>query len=230
VTPRGPDPISSGPRDPAGASGEQAARTLDQLLERARIVGFLGPGPVAPHRLHAVGFAEVVEADRGGPPRSFADLGTGGGVPGLVLSDRWARTRALLIESQGRRSEFLVEAVAALGRADRCAVRHERAEQVARDPECREAFEVVTARGFADPAATAEIAAGLVAPGGVLVVSEPPEPQPERWPERALGELGFGAARPETAQGARFVVIPKRAPTPDAVPRGVGRPAKRPRW
>ena len=49
-----------------------------------------------------------------------------------------------------------------------------RAEDAGRDPELREGFDLVTARSFARPAVTAEIGAGLVRPGGVMVVSEPP--------------------------------------------------------
>jgi 16S rRNA (guanine527-N7)-methyltransferase len=89
---------------------------------------------------------------------------------------------------------------------------------------------VVTARSFAGPAATAEIAAGLVRVGGVLVVSDPPEPDPQRWPAEKLAELGFGAAERQVASGAQFVVLQKEHGAPDDVPRGVGRPTKRPRW
>jgi hypothetical protein len=77
---------------------------------------------------------------------------------------------------------------------------------------------------------TAEIAAGLVSVGGVLVVSEPPEVDAERWPREGLAELGFGTAEPVVRSGAHFVVAHKLSATPERFPRGVGRPAKRPLW
>ena len=57
-----------------GASREQ--------LETARRHGFLGPGPVTDHISHAVGLAEAVPQ----PPRQALDLGSGAGVPGLILA------------------------------------------------------------------------------------------------------------------------------------------------
>ena len=81
---------------------------------------------------------------------------------------------------------------------------------------------MVTARSFAEPAVTAEIAAGLVAVGGVLVVSEPPEPDdPAGGPRAGLADLGFApppglsAATPGT-----FVVIEKVAATRRGTPAG----------
>src|SRR4051812_34590597 len=58
---------------------------LIETLEEARTAGFLGPGPVEPHIRHAQGFAAAVVAALGREPANFADLGSGGGVPGLVL-------------------------------------------------------------------------------------------------------------------------------------------------
>ena len=48
----------------------------------------------------------------------------------------------------------------------------------------------MTARSFGPPAATAECAAPLLAVGGLLVVSEPPD-GPDRWPADALAALGL---------------------------------------
>ena len=64
----------------------------------------------------------------------------------------------------------------------------------------REHFEVVTARSFAGPAVTAEIAAGFVAVGGVLVVSEPPDPDC-----RTLARGGPGRAGVRTRGAGRSV-------------------------
>ena len=71
---------------------------LSRILDDARDAGFLGPGPVESHIEHAAGFGEIAEAALGRNPESFVDLGTGGGVPGLVLAARWSEARCVFIE------------------------------------------------------------------------------------------------------------------------------------
>ncbi|MDP9333624.1 MAG: class I SAM-dependent methyltransferase [Actinomycetota bacterium] len=205
---------------------------LREALGRARIAGFLGPGRVEAHLDHAEGFAEAAEAALGRAPATFADLGTGGGVPGLVLGVRWPGSRGILVDSNQRRCSALREAVVRVGLEDRIDVLEQRAEVVARSFDHREQFELVTARSFAEPAVTAEIAAGLVTVGGILVVSEPPDPASasRRWPARGLDGLGFGAVEQVECAQAHFAVVRKVASCPERFPRGVGRPAKRPLW
>jgi 16S rRNA (guanine527-N7)-methyltransferase len=200
---------------------------LRRVLERARTLGFLGPGPVDPHIVHARGFAAASGLTA---PDSIVDLGSGGGVPGLVLSIMWPAATMLLVEANQRRSRHLVEAVAELELGDRVSVVTERGEGVAHDPQFRESFELAVARGFAEPAVTAEIAAGLVRVGGQLVVSEPPDARPERWPAPALAELGFGEPAFAARDQGHYVAVPKTGPTGPQIPRGIGRPAKRPLW
>ena len=65
-----------------------SAEALRATLERARDLGFLGPGPVADHLAHARGFL-VAESALGRSPGQVVDLGSGGGVPGLVLAAAW---------------------------------------------------------------------------------------------------------------------------------------------
>jgi 16S rRNA (guanine527-N7)-methyltransferase len=205
---------------------------LRAALERARVLGFLGPGPVEAHLGHSEGFAEAAEAVIGREPANFADLGTGGGVPGLLLGLRWSGSRGVFVESSQRRGAALREAIVQLGLADRIEVLGLRAEVAGRPGDYREQFELVTARSFAEPAVTAEIAAGLVKVGGILVVSEPPNPAnaSRRWPVDQLAALGFGPAEQVERARAHFAVVRKIAHAPERFPRPVGRPAKRPLW
>ena len=203
---------------------------IRQVLEVARSAGFLGPGPIEAHLAHSGGFAELAEEALGAVPTAFADLGSGGGVPGLVLAMRWPEARAVFIDANVRRCAALRDATEQLGITGRARVVEERAELVGGPGPYREQFELVTARSFGPPAVTAEIAAGLVKLGGVLVVSEPPEDDADRWPHAGLEPLGFAPARRLVRSGAHFVSVPKIAPTPEKFPRGVGRPAKRPLW
>jgi len=206
---------------------------LMQVLAEARRSGFLGPGDSISHVRHAEGLARVVEDAIGsaGGPAEFCDLGSGGGVPGLVMLRRWADARCTLIEVGRRRCQALREAVDRLGEGDRCRTLEGRAEDLGRDPDVREHFPVVIARSFDRPAVTAEVAAALVAVGGLLVVSEPPEgPVQERWPAEHLAELGFAPARVSRSGAATAAVILKSTGVGDRWPRRVGVPAKRPLW
>jgi 16S rRNA (guanine527-N7)-methyltransferase len=202
---------------------------LVAFLERARTRGYLGPGPVEDHLVHARGFVAVTEAGLGRPPAGAVDLGTGGGVPGLVLAAAWPDAAVTLIEAGERRARDLAEAAAELFGA-RVVVRHGRAEVFAHERGLREKAEVVTARGFASPAVVAEVATGFLAPGGVLVVSEPPGGEPSRWPEAPLAGLGLGPARLDSAAGATYVRLKKRSAADAQVPRPAHQLAKRPAW
>jgi len=201
------------------ADGRTAQVVLQDVLLDAQRLGFLGPGPVAEHVTHARRLLAVLP-DHG---RSV-DLGTGGGVPGLVLALLTPGLQWTLVESQRRRSAWLHEAVQRLSLQDRVEVLAERAELVGRGP-LRGVAAVVTARSFAAPGITAECAAPLLAVGGHLWVAEPPEPVPGRWPEAGLAQLGLAPAPVAVPSWKGFVAT--RA-CPERYPRRVGIPAKRP--
>ena len=201
---------------------------LLEILAEAQSLGFLGPGDPASHISHALGFADAAVAE-GQAPTRFADLGTGGGVPGLVLAEHWPEAEVAFIESSVRRSRALTAWVETLDFGDRVRVLEGRAEDWARDPEYRESFDLVTARSFARPAITAEIGCGLVRVGGRLVVSDPPIAA-DRWPVAALADLGFAPAVAVEARGAHYACLGKVTGAADGVPRRAGRPAKRPLW
>jgi 16S rRNA (guanine527-N7)-methyltransferase len=201
---------------------------LLEILTEAQALGFLGPGDPTSHISHALGFADAAIIG-GSVPGRFADLGTGGGVPGLVLAECWPDTEAVFIESAARRIRALVAWVETLGFGDRVKIYEGRAEDCARDPEYRETFDVVTARSFARPGITAEIGCGLVRVGGVLLVSEPPTAE-GRWPESAVRNLGYEPVELIEAQGAHYACLRKGAAAAVGVPRRAGIPGKRPLW
>ena len=204
------------------------AEAILEILTEAQSLGFLGPGDPAAHISHALGFADAALL-RAPAPSRFADLGTGGGVPGLVLAWHWPEAEAVFIESSSRRSKALVSWVETLDLGDRVQIFEGRAEDCARDAAYRERFDLVTARSFARPAITAEIACGLVRVGGQLVVSEPPTGD-GRWPAEAVEELGFAPVRAIEARGAHYACLLKARAARAGVPRRPGIPAKRPLW
>ncbi len=164
----------------------------------------------------------------GGVPARAADLGSGGGVPALVLALRLPEMKSVLIEAAARRAAFLREAVEQLGLGGGVVVVEDRAEAVGRQPQYRGSFDVVTARSFGPPAVVAECAAPLLRIGGRTVVSEPPGGAPARWPEEGLALLGLAPAASVEAVGAAYQVLRQVEACPERWPRRVGIPAKRP--
>ena len=172
---------------------------------------------------HALAYARAV----GEGPGCAADLGPGGGLPSLVLADHWPATTWLLIEADSSRAGFLADAVRRLGWSDRLVVVHERAETVGRDPAWRHQFDLVVARSFGPPAATAECAAPLLRPGGLAVVSDPPTGGGERW--AAAGDAtGLVAVRTHAEPLAHLTVLEQASPCPERLPRRPGVPARKP--
>ena len=204
---------------------------LIEVLERSRGLGFLGPGSVRVHVDHSAGFAAAIEPT----PVQFLDLGSGGGVPGLVLARRWPESRAVLLDARERRCGFLREAVRDLDLGDRVVVVWARAEEAGHRDYLRGVFDVVVARGFGPPAVTAECGAPFLRVGGTLAVSEPPEDcdagaapnTSDRWAAAGLARLGLAVGRSWT-DGYRYQALEQVEPCPTRYARNPGVPAKRP--
>lgn len=198
---------------------------LERVLEEARDLGFLGPGPVAGHIEHAAGFVQAAGEPQ---PALVVDLGSGGGVPGLVLAGAWPEASIRLLEGNERRALFLARAAAVLGFGDRVVVGHARAEEAGRDPAWRAQADLVVARSFGPPAVTAECAAPLLALQGRLIVSEPPQQDGDRWAAEPLRQVGLRPVARFEQSFSRFQVLRQDELCPDRYPRRVGIPAKRP--
>jgi len=201
---------------------------LASVVRAAQQRGFVGDAPAGDAVDHARGFAAGLDA----PPERFLDLGSGGGLPGLVLLQLWPAASAVLVDANQKRCAFLRDAVEALGLDGRAEVLEGRAEALGRRSELRGGFDVVTARGFGRPAITAECGAPFLRAGGLLVVSEPPldlDPAdgPERWPAEGLAVCGLAPER-TWATRFRYRSLRQLAACPDRYPRRVGIPAKRP--
>lgn len=145
-----------------------------------------------------------------------------------MLAHTFPELGLTLLDGSERRASWLVEAVKACGLGARVSVVAARAEVAGHDERFRGRFPAVVARSFGSPPVTAECAAGLLAPAGVLVVSEPPRGAAGRWPEGPLAELGLRPERQFTLTSGHFQVLRLVDPCPDRYPRRTGVPGKRP--
>jgi len=195
---------------------------LELLLERnltTNLTSVREPG-VAWEKL-IQGSLVVLEAHRFTGRERVADVGSGGGLPGIPLKLAIPGLRLTLVESDNRKADFLDDAVAALG-LEAVTVERRRAEEVGRDPHHRDAYDVVLTRAAARAPVAAEYCLPLVRRGGVLLAVA----READWREasRAIGQLG-GRMQ---AYRSGVAVVAKLRPTPDAYPRRVGTPGKRP--
>lgn len=222
--------------DPLGHAPDEI---LARVLVRSRDLGFLGPGPIDTHVRHAAAFLPGIDEVSGGDPSgptaatgrtlTLVDLGSGGGLPGLVLASLRPELRLVLLDAMKKRTDFLEWAVGELDVADRVTVQRGRAEELARRPDLRASADVVTARSFGPPAVTAECAVGFLGgPGSRLLVSEPPTGTDERWPTEPLSELGLRPGTVWSVPGATVRALEVVAMCPGRFPRRTGLPARRP--
>lgn len=174
---------------------------------------------------HAVSYESLIPDGA-----AVADLGSGGGLPGLVLARVRRDLHLLLVDANQRRTDFLRTAVADLDLSGRVHVRTGRAEVLGHEPDLRHAFDVVVSRSFGPPAVTAECGVGFLrGPGAVILVSEPPMGgRPDRWPQDGLSELGLRRGPLVEGPHATIQVLEVMDLCREQFPRPTGRPAKRP--
>lgn len=216
------------PTIPGLSAGDRSR--LEEVLGRSREAGFLGPGPIGAQIDHSLALGAVVAAAASATPGQInaLDLGSGGGLPGLVLAVVLPSWRWTLLDGSRTRTEALHGYVTSLGLGQRTTVRMARAEDSGRTKE-RGSFDIVVARSFAAPAPTAECGAPFLRAGGHLVVTEPPGGAPDRWNANGLWSLGLttvgSTTEPVASQTMQAVEL-----TNDRYPRRVGVPVKRPLW
>jgi 16S rRNA (guanine527-N7)-methyltransferase len=147
-----------------GAALDQARRYAHLLATDGVTRGLIGPGET--ERLwdrHLINCAVVAELlpERG----VLVDIGSGAGLPGVVLAMLRPSLRVILLEPLLRRSVFLEECVAELGLSNATVLRARAEEKAAAHIEA----DVATARAVAPLDRLAGWAVRLLRPGGELL-------------------------------------------------------------
>ena len=216
------------------AFADQVEAFVTLLLETNRhlnLTRVVEPDAVA--RLHLLdSLAALPIIDRFAPRRA-CDLGSGGGVPGLVLAIARPEVHWTLVDSVGKKADAMRSFAAALDLAN-VEVIAQRAEIIGRDAGHREAFDLVTTRACAALPVLVEYALPLLRVGGSLVAWKGPITDDELR-TGTVAALALGGREPavrptgiDALGDHRFVVVAKAEPTPDRYPRRSGVPAAHP--
>jgi len=225
--------VSTDPTASLDPAGREALGTVLELLaqERASVSSVVDERAWKVHVADSLTGLEVPEL--AGASR-IADVGAGAGFPGLALAVALPDAQVDLIESVGRKCEFMRRAIKAAGIAN-ATVLNARSEDLA-GGEGRESYDAVTARAVGRLSTLAELASPLLEPNGVLIAWKGKRDEGEEQqlqnaaeslamkPERIL-DVGDRAG----SEHRHLHVIRKSGPTPTNLPRNPGIAKKRPK-
>jgi len=165
---------------------------------------------------------------------SLIDVGTGAGFPGLVLAMARPGLRVTLLDAQQKRLLFLQAVCEAAGVTNAVTV-HLRAEDGARKPEMREAFDLAAARAVAPANVLCEYLLPYVRVGGCALCWKGPALKEELESGRRAAFLLGGQMEDPVAYGIEgrdwehlLLPVRKEHPTPKAYPRKAGTPKQKP--
>lgn len=221
--------------DPDPATLDRLAIYYHELVkanEQVNLTRLVTPEEVAvKHILDSLLGLPVLERR---PRVRLVDVGSGAGFPGLALKAARPGMDLTLVESVRKKCRFMETASRAMGlRGVR--VVWGRAEEVARLPRHREAYDAATARAVAGIRVLAEYCLPFVRVGGLFMAYKGPAVRDELDAAGdALAELGGALEEvltftlPRGGGDRTLVCIRKKAVTPPAYPRRAGVPRKKP--
>lgn len=206
---------------------------LSELLEWNRALNLIGT--LDPREVIVKHFLDSMATKQSGlleGPKRTVDIGSGAGFPGLPLRIVCPGTKLVIVESSGKKADFLAHLTKRLD-LDAGLVR-DRVE-VYGQGSGRSGFDVALARGLASLPVLIEYGLPLLKVGGSLVALKGPKAQEEaKSAKAALAAVGgiLGDVKKVDVpflEGERFlVVVEKASETPARYPRRSGMPAKRP--
>jgi 16S rRNA (guanine527-N7)-methyltransferase len=195
-------------RELSDAQHEQLAHYLDVLLAANATMNLTRITERAAAEVQHVGDALTLLPHLPPGPHRLADVGSGGGVPGIPLAIARPDAQVMLIESTKKKAAFLRSAAAELG-LDNVSVSEWRAEEVGRS-NSRETFDVAVARAVGALVWLVEWSLPLVKKGGRMLAMKGQRAAEELPPaRRAIRLLGGGepAVHPVELTGTEHHVI-----------------------
>jgi 16S rRNA (guanine527-N7)-methyltransferase len=159
--PGGPDRLTDAWCDRLALFISQAPVNLVSRADRADV-----------RRLHIDEAVAVAQYLRPAPGSRWMDLGTGGGLPGLVLAASFPRVRWTLLDARAKKLAQVQQFAAELG-LENVRTLHGRAEQLVADPTRCGAYAGVIARAVGQLGATIALCRGFVEDGEIVAIRGP---------------------------------------------------------
>ncbi len=176
---------------------------LEAAWLAARADGVLGNAPMQELIAHTAGYVSAVCSVLGVEAEDVTglgvDVGSGAGLPGLLLALAFPGMRWRLVDASERRCDLARAGARAAGVEDRVSVHHGRAEDLGHEGSWRESHDLAVARLLGAPAETGELLVPLVRSGGLVVVSAQDE------------AVGVWRAAPPEVLGAELLGVDRRA-------------------
>ena len=163
---------------------------------------------------------------------TLCDVGTGAGFPGIPLKIVYPHIHLSLVDSVGKRVNFLFEVVEKLGLEDVETI-HSRTEDLAHNPKYREKYDLVTARAVASMNVLSEYCIPYSKIGGYFAAYKSGNIEEElNNAQNAVNTLGGKIEKTDVfdlyGMGRSIVLIKKVKGTPKVYPRKAGTPSKNP--
>lgn len=165
---------------------------------------------------------------------TLVDVGTGAGFPGIPLKICRKDIKIVLVDSLNKRLNFLNEVIQKL-KLDKIETVHSRAEELGRNKEYREKFDIATSRAVANLATLSEYLIPFVKKEGKCICMKGSNVEEElENSKKAIQILGGKIIKmdsfflPQTEIKRNIIVIKKIERTPVKYPRKPGLPAKEP--
>ena len=212
---------------------EQFHMYYELLVEKNKVMNLTGitewDEVLEKHFLDSISLIRAIDLNQ---KLSVMDMGTGAGFPGIPLKIAFPKLKVTLADSLNKRVLFLQEVIDALKLEDIEAI-HGRAEDLARDKDYREQYDLSVSRAVANLSTLSEYCLPFVKLGGQFISYKSGEVEEELAASKSAVFL-LGGKIKDTVKfelgesGRSFIVIDKVKGTPKTYPRKAGTPSKKP--
>lgn len=214
---------------------EKFMEYYEMLIEKNKVMNLTAitelDEVVVKHFLDSVLSAKVINMNE---YDSLIDVGTGAGFPGIPLKIMFPHLKVVLLDSLNKRLNFLNEVIDELELENIYTI-HGRAEDIGRNVEYREHFDLCVSRAVANLSTLSEYCIPFIKKNGMFVSYKSEHSDEETVnAENAIKKLGGKITNtqivelPNSDMNRSFVCISKENNTPKAYPRKAGVPTKKP--